>query len=72
MLTCPDCQMEYIGQTGQSFRTSFQEHYREFKHNNAKSKFTTHLLENQHSIEKINDIVEILHITKRKAVRWTP
>jgi len=57
--------MKYIGQADRSFRTRFQEHYRDFKHNNAKSKFATHLLENQHSIGKINDIMEILHITKK-------
>jgi len=64
-LTCPDCQMKYVGQTGRSFQTRFQEHYRDFRHNNAKSKFATHLLENQHSIGKINNIMEILHITKK-------
>ena len=63
-LTCQDCQMKYVGQTGRSFRTRFQEHYRDFRYNNAKSKFATHLLENQHLIRKINDIMEILHITK--------
>jgi len=57
--------MKYVGQTGRSFRTRFQEHCREFKHNNAKSKFATHLLESQHSTGKINDIMEILHITKK-------
>jgi len=62
--------MKYVGQTGRSLRTRFQEHYRDFKHNNAKSNFATHLLENQHSTVKIN-IMEILHITK-KAVQWTP
>jgi len=58
--------MKYVGQTGRSFRTRFQEHYRDFRHNNAKSKFATHLLENQHPIGKINDIMEILHITKKR------
>jgi len=65
-LTCPDCQMKYVGQTGRSFRISFQEHHRDFKHNNAKSKFAAHLLENHHSIGNINDIMDILHITKKR------
>ena len=57
--------MKYVGQAGRSFRTRFQEHYRDFKHNNAKSKFATHLLENEHLKGKVNDIMEILHITKK-------
>ena len=56
--------MKYVGQTSRSLRIRFQEHYRDFRHNNAKSKFATHVLENQHLIGKINDIMEILHITK--------
>ena len=43
----------------------FQEHYRNFIHNNAKSKFVAHLLENHHSIGNINDIMDILYITKK-------
>jgi len=64
-LTCPNCKMKYIGQTGRSFRTRFKEHYRDFKYNNPKSKFAAHLLDNQHSMGKIDDIMEILHITKK-------
>jgi len=39
-LTCPDCNMKYIGQTGRSFRIRFQEHFRDFKYNN-RSKFAS-------------------------------
>jgi hypothetical protein len=55
--------MKYIGQTVRSFHKSFQEHYRDFKYNNYKSKFAEHLLENQHSIGHIKDIMEILCTT---------
>ena len=44
-LTCPECNMKYVGQTGRSFHIQFQEHYRDFKYNNNKSKFVMHLLE---------------------------
>jgi len=63
-LTCPDCNMKYVGQTGRSFRIRFQEHYRDFKYNNNKSKFAMQLLENHHSIGHIDIIMEILYITK--------
>jgi hypothetical protein len=64
-LTWPDCSMKYVGQTGRSFRIWFQEHHRDFKHNSTKSKFAAHLLENRHSIGKIDDIMDVLHITKK-------
>jgi len=57
--------MKYVGQTGRSFRIRFQEHYCEFKHNNAKSKFAAHLLESHHSIGNINDIMDIIYITQK-------
>jgi len=57
--------MKYVGQTGQSFRIRFQEHYHDFKFNNNKSKFAMHLLENHHSIGNIDDIMEVLYKTKK-------
>jgi len=49
-LTCPTCNMKYTGQTDQSFKLRFQEHVRDFKYGNGKSKFAQHLLENGHAI----------------------
>ena len=57
--------MKYVGQTGPSFHIRFQEHFQDFKYNNNKSKFATHLIENNHSIGHIDDIMEILHIAKK-------
>jgi len=65
ILICPDCNMKYVGQTGRSFRIRFQEHYHDFKYNNNKSKFAMHLLENHHSIGHIDNIMEVLYITKK-------
>jgi len=64
-LTCPNCNMKYIGQTDRSFQIWFQEHYHDFKYNNNKSKSAMHLLENHHSIGSINDIMQVLYITKK-------
>jgi len=57
--------MKYVGLTGRSFHIRFQEHYRDFKYNNNKSKFVTHLLENHNSIGHIDNIMEVLYITKK-------
>jgi len=64
-LTCPDCHMKYIGQTGRSFRIRFAEHFRDYKYNSNKSKFAQHLLDNKHSIGPIDDIMEILYRTNK-------
>jgi ribosomal protein S8E len=55
-LTCPDCQMKYIGQTGSPFKIRYAEYFRDFKYNSNKSKFAQHLLEHKHSTGPIDMI----------------
>ena len=58
--------MKYIGQTGRPFLKRFQENLRNFKYGNGKSRFAQHLLDNKHAIGPMEDIMEILHIEKKK------
>jgi hypothetical protein len=62
-LTGPTCSMKYTGQTGRPFRVHFQEHFRDFKYGNGESRFAAHLLENKHSIDAVDNIMETLHTT---------
>jgi hypothetical protein len=55
--------MKYTGHTGRPFRIRFQEHFRDFKYSNGKSRFAAHLLENKHSIGPMDNIMETLHPT---------
>ena len=64
-LTCPDCQMKYVGQTGRSFHKRYKEHFHDYKYNIRKSSFATHLLDHNHSIGPINEIMTILYTTKK-------
>jgi len=64
-LTCPDCKMTYTGQTGRPFKIRFQEHMRDFKYNNKRSKFAQHLLEKGHAIGKMEEIMKITHVTRK-------
>jgi len=64
-LTCQDCNGKYIGQRGGPFHIRFQEHFHEYKHGNGKSKFAHHLLDNKHSIDSMEDIMEFLHIKSK-------
>ena len=60
-LSCPDCHVKYVGQTGRSFRIRFPGHFRDYKYNTNKSKFAQHLLDNKHSIGPIEDIMKVLY-----------
>ena len=60
-ITCPDCDRKYIGQTGRAFHKRHKEHFHDYKHNIRKSSFATHLLDNNHSIGPINEIMTVLH-----------
>jgi hypothetical protein len=44
----------------------FQEHFRDFKYGNGKSKFAQHLIDNKYSIALIEDSMEILHVSKKR------
>jgi len=57
--------MKYTGQTGSPFKVRFQEHVRDFKYNNNRSKFAQHLIDNKHAIGKMEDIMEVVHVTKK-------
>jgi len=38
---------------------------RDFKYNNSRSKFAQHLMDNKHAIRNIEDIMEVIHMTKK-------
>jgi len=57
--------MKYIGQTGGPFKVRSEEHVRDFKYNNNRSKFAQHLIDNKHDIGKMEDIMEVVHVTKK-------
>jgi len=57
--------MKYTGQTGRLFKVRFQEHARDFKYNNNRSKFAQHLTDNKHAIGYMEDIMEVVHVTKK-------
>ena len=64
-LTCPDCKMKYVGQTGRSFPQGFLNTFTDFKYATQKSRCAQHLLEKGHSIGPIDNIMEILHPTNK-------
>jgi hypothetical protein len=67
-LTCPDCNMRYIGQTGRSFYKRYREHMRDYKYRTGNSKFAQHLLEHNHSFGPINTVLDIIWIIRKGAM----
>ena len=65
-LTCPEFNLQYIGQTGRSFFTRYREHFRDYKYGNGNSKYAQHLLDNKQSIGPIHETMNILHIMKKR------
>jgi len=57
--------MKYRRQTAKPFKIRYHEQLSDFKHNNHKSKFAQYLLEKQHSIDKMENIMDILHTTNK-------
>jgi hypothetical protein len=57
--------MKRIGQTGGPFHVRFQEHFRDCKYANNKSKFAQHLLDKKYSIGAIENIMDVLNITSK-------
>ena len=70
-LTCPECKMKYTRQTGRPFKVRFQEHLRDFKYKNSRSKFAQHLIDNKHAISKLEDLTEVVHVTKKGKMMGT-
>jgi hypothetical protein len=60
--------MKYIGQTGRSFQTRFQQHFHDYKYANNKSKLTHNLFDNRHSIGPKEDIMDITYNYEQRQV----
>jgi hypothetical protein len=57
--------MKYIGQRERPFKVRFQEHLRDFKYGNGKSRFAQHLLDDGHAIGPMKDVMDIIHTTSK-------
>jgi ferritin-like metal-binding protein YciE len=57
--------VKYIGQRGSPFNVRFQEHFRDYKYSNNKSKFAQHLLDNKHTIGPIENIMDVIHTASK-------
>ena len=66
-LSCPDCSKAYVGQTGRSFLTRFNEHKAAFKTSNQSSNYANRLTEHIHSFGPIQDTMQIQQRQNKEA-----
>ena len=64
-LNCPTCSKKYIGQTGRSFQIRFREHKHDYKYMCHKSRLAQHLLEEGHSFDTMENIMEIIQFARK-------
>lgn len=62
-IKCNDCNFEYIGQTGRTFKARINEHLRPTKNNPQSSNIAEHILNTNHSFSPDN--LNILHVQRK-------
>jgi hypothetical protein len=63
-LSCHTCSKKYMGQIGCFFETQYEEHTWSVKTSNN-SKYTQHIINNQHTCGLVENTVKILHVTTK-------
>jgi hypothetical protein len=59
-LKCSTCNRVYVGQTGRVIRTRFKEHHCYVRTNNPKLAFATHILNNNHQYDSIEETLQLI------------
>jgi len=59
--------MVYVGNTGRQFSTHYKEHTTTWHNHSTTSNFAQHLIEEAHSFDPMNQIMEIVHYHKKGA-----
>jgi hypothetical protein len=66
-LKCLSCDQIYVGQTGRSFKTRYEEHIGDIRHNKDKSKYALHMLQYKHeySTTEKTDVLKVVQKGKQ-------
>jgi hypothetical protein len=60
-----NCSCVYIGQTGQNFKTRYEEHNPDIKNNRSRTGFSHHILDTGHAYDKIENTMKILKFKEK-------
>ena len=61
-INCKNCKKFYIGMTNRNFNIRFKEHIQDFLNNRGRSNYASHLLNQGHEHDVIENSMEILHV----------
>jgi hypothetical protein len=70
-LSCPDCTIKFIRQTDRPLQVRFKQHFNDFKYENGKSKSAQHLLQKYYSTGPMENIMEVLQVTRKRRMMNT-
>jgi hypothetical protein len=54
-----------VGQTGKSFKTRYDEHISDIRHNKDKSKYALHMLQYKHEYSTIEKTLDVLKVVQK-------
>jgi hypothetical protein len=60
-LKCNECPLNYVGQTGPTFKDRYKEHVRAINTNGQTSKYAQHILDTGHAYGTMIDTMDIIH-----------
>jgi hypothetical protein len=62
-----DFPLRFVGQTGRTLRTRYNEHTREFRINGQSSKFAQHILDTANNYDTMDQTMKILYVERKKS-----
>jgi hypothetical protein len=65
-MICRDCPLKYVGHTGHTFRTRYNEHIREIQTNGKTSKYAQHILNTTHNYDTMQKLMNTLHVEQKR------
>jgi hypothetical protein len=55
-----DCPLKYVGQTGRTFNTRYNEHIHDIRSNNRNTGYRKHILNTEHTYGTLTDTMQII------------
>jgi hypothetical protein len=64
-MKCMDCPLKYIGQTGRTFYTTYEEHIQAIRNNNCNSGYSNNIVSTGHTYWSITNTMNIIRTQKK-------
>jgi hypothetical protein len=64
-MKCMDCPLKYVGQTGRTFNTRYEEHIHNIRSNNSNTGYSNHILNTGHTYGTMQDTMETITLRRK-------